>query len=84
VAELRGAGEALAVQPTDIDVRWVITLGADGFAWAHGIGEGDATVAGTAADLYMLLWGRRRSADPRYEVAGDGELLTRWLTNSAL
>jgi uncharacterized protein (TIGR03083 family) len=42
-------------------------------AWVLGPGGPVAAVSGTAADLLLLLWGRRGAGDPALGWDGDGE-----------
>ncbi len=86
VAKLRGSGETLGLIATDTGVGWQITLQPDGFDWAHAAPDeaADATVSGTASDLYLLVWGRLGIDSGRYEVAGDRARLDHWLTYSAI
>jgi uncharacterized protein (TIGR03083 family) len=85
VARLRGNGESVHVHCTDTDGEWMIVLGPDGYTWEHAHGKGTVAVRGTAADLELLLYGRRRADDEaRFARFGDTALLDHWLTNSAL
>ncbi|MFI0787522.1 maleylpyruvate isomerase family mycothiol-dependent enzyme [Streptomyces lydicus] len=87
VANLRGAGETLRFRATDADADWLVTLRPDGFGLAAaGRTAGatvDATVEATAADLLLLLYGRRHHDAEGVAVAGDQDLLMRWFANSA-
>lgn len=83
VAELRGAGETLGLRCPE--ESWLITLGSEGFAWEHGSGEATVMVEGSAPDLYLFAWGRRKATDDgRFSVSGDRDLLARWVTSSAI
>ena len=42
-------------------------------AWTLGPGEPVASVRGTAANLLLLLWGRRADGDPALAWSGDRE-----------
>jgi len=88
VAELRGSGETIhlhATDTTDAAGEWMVRLDPDGFAWEHGHGKGTVAVRGSAADLLLLVWGRRRADDPeRFEVFGDRGVLDHWVRCSAL
>jgi len=84
VGELRGDGETLHLHATDADGEWMITLTDDGFAWEHGHGKGDAAVRGPAADLLLLVYGRRPAAEARFACFGDTALLDRWLAQTAI
>ncbi|MEV7964447.1 maleylpyruvate isomerase family mycothiol-dependent enzyme [Sphaerisporangium sp. NPDC088356] len=84
--ELPGDGEVLHFHATDVDAggEWTVTLGPDGFSWRHGHGKGDVAVRGAVSDLLLLLYGRLKPADGRFEVFGDRELLARWLEKTAI
>ena len=84
VAELRGSGESIHVHCTDSDGEWMIELEPAGFHWEHAHSKGTVAVRGTAADLFLLLYGRYAAGDERFTRFGDTALLDRWLTNSAL
>jgi len=85
VADLRGNGETIHLHATDVDGEWVIRLDPDSFGWDHGHGKGDVAVRGTAADLLLFAYGRRRASDAdRFEVFGDRDLLDRWVRSSAI
>lgn len=83
-AALRGDGESLHFHCTDVDGEWMVRLGAEGFAWEHGHGKATSAVRGPAADLLLLVYGRRRPDDARFERFGDDALLTRWVDNTAI
>ena len=83
VNELRDAGATIHFHCTDADGEWLIELQPDGFTWQHGHGKGSAAVRGTAADLLLLLYGRRKFAEPgRFEVFGDSAVLDRWFASA--
>lgn len=84
VGELRGDGETVHLHATDAEGEWMITLTADGFTWEHGHGKGDVAVRGPAADLLLLVYGRRTADDGRFERFGDVALLDRWIAQSAI
>ena len=50
-----------------------LTAADTGSAWTLGPGDPVATVRGTAADLLLLLWGRRADDDPALTWSGDRE-----------
>ena len=64
--------------------RWTGRMGAEraevGWDWTGpAAGPGDCTVAGPAADVYLLLWNRRDPGDlPGLQLAGDPEALRHW------
>jgi uncharacterized protein (TIGR03083 family) len=84
VDELRGAGETLCFLASDSGTSWRITLEPDRFWWEHdGIGA-DVVVRAPAAELLLLLYGRRHPDSQPISVDGDRALLDRWLDRSAL
>lgn len=82
VKDLRGSGESIHFHCTDTEGEWLIELQPDGFSWQHGHGKGSAAVRGTASDLLLLVYGRRRHADGAFQVFGDSALLDRWFANA--
>jgi uncharacterized protein (TIGR03083 family) len=85
VAELKGAGERIALKATDADVSWTVTLAPDGFAWDHSDAAATATLEGPAADLYMFAWGRRKiDGGAMLRADGDRALLDFWVERSSL
>lgn len=81
LAELRGCGETLYLQPERL-AGWLITRTPDGVRWARGPGDGDVRVAGPVRELLLVLTGRLPAAE--VTVAGDRALLDHWLTHTAL
>lgn len=75
IDRLRGEGETLSLLPQDRSERWRIRFEPAGFWWDRGEGGGDATVTGTAADLYLFLQGRQRTT---LGHSGRLELIERW------
>ena len=63
---------------TDVEGEWLVTLGRGSVAVEHGHAKGDAAVRGTAADLYLWLWGRLSSE--RLGVFGDPTVAQRLAT----
>ena len=89
VAELRGDGEGLRLTAEDVGLSWHVTLRPEGYEWRQETDEqrsGLVSVAGrgAVADLYLLLWGRRDTNDPRFRVEGDTALLEHWVASSAI
>ncbi|MGQ0802466.1 MAG: maleylpyruvate isomerase family mycothiol-dependent enzyme [Actinomycetota bacterium] len=84
VRELRGDGESLHFHCTDADGEWTIRLAPDGFSYERDHAKGTVAVRGAAADLLLLLYGRRAPSDDRFDRFGDDALLSRWLEHSAL
>jgi uncharacterized protein (TIGR03083 family) len=68
---------SLLVAPTDVAVRWHITVLPDGRKVSHdGATPADCTVRGSASDLYLFLWNRRPARPPA--VTGDSRVLELW------
>ncbi|MEV0375021.1 maleylpyruvate isomerase family mycothiol-dependent enzyme [Streptomyces sp. NPDC050636] len=87
VANLRGAGKTIRFRTTDGNADWLVSLRPDGFgidqAGATADTTADATVQATAADLLLLLYGRRPHNTEAVEHEGDQDLLLHWFANSA-
>ena len=71
----------LRVHATDGDGDWHVTIGAEGIdvvvaAKVKASGAADCSVAGTASDLYTLLWNRRGAEG--LDVGGDPAVLDLW------
>lgn len=81
VAELRGEG-TIHLHATDADGEWMITLTPDGFEVTREHGKGTVAARGAAADLLGALY--QRGATDRLEVFGDADLLSWWITKSAM
>jgi hypothetical protein len=45
--------------------------------------EARAAVRGRAADLLLLLYGRRSYQETAFDVTGDATVLDRWFTHTA-
>ena len=85
IADLRGDGERIALRSADADRTWMVRLLPAGYAWDWSSGRADVTVDAPAADLLLLLYGRRTAGDAaRFTVEGDGALLGRFVTAAAL
>ncbi|SEF45231.1 TIGR03083 family protein [Thermomonospora echinospora] len=87
VERLRGAGETIALVSSGTGTRWLIRLEPGGFSWSRTAEEetkATASVRGTASDVDLFLWGRRKLGDPRLEFAGEDALLIHWVENSAI
>ncbi|HEX6512229.1 MAG TPA: maleylpyruvate isomerase family mycothiol-dependent enzyme [Chloroflexota bacterium] len=82
VKDIRGDGETLHFHCTDAEGEWMIQLNPQGFSWEHGHGKGSIAVRGAAADLLLLVYGRLKPADERFERFGDEAVLERWLTSA--
>lgn len=89
VAELRGAGESIALRSTDRDEHWLVTLGPEGFTWERGgvdsdVGPVTVAVSATTESLLLLLYTRRPPGDERVRVTGSEPVLAHWLECSVL
>jgi uncharacterized protein (TIGR03083 family) len=84
VGNLRGDGERIALRTRD-GGAWHIRLLPAGFSWDWSSADADVTVIGNAADLLLLLYGRRSLDDTaRFAESGDGALIRRFIANAAL
>lgn len=98
VAKLRGDGEVIGFRCADpadaTGEEWRMRLDPDGFRLLPRTGAdaepGDATssapqatVRGRAADLLLLLYGRRPYQDPAFDVSGEITALDRWFAHTA-
>lgn len=94
IASLKGACETIHLHATDGGGEWTITLGPDGFTYAHEHGKGTVAVRATTEDLLLLSMNRRTldrdaempgiAGERRYELFGDRALLDHWLANATL
>ncbi|MEV5571191.1 maleylpyruvate isomerase family mycothiol-dependent enzyme [Spirillospora sp. NPDC052269] len=88
VDNLRGDGATLAFTAADTGDRWTVGLDKDGFAWRRSSAaddvHADVAVRAGASELFLFLWGRRRTGDPGISAAGDRDLLAFWVENSAI
>lgn len=88
VTELRGDGEMLAFRSTDTGgaagEEWRVRLDPDGFRLVERAHD-EATVAvhGSAADLLLLLYGRRSYQEPGYRVTGRTAVLDNWFAHTS-
>ncbi|MEU8032377.1 maleylpyruvate isomerase family mycothiol-dependent enzyme [Streptomyces sp. NPDC049099] len=94
VTKLRGEGETLAFRCTDLGEaageEWRVRLDPDGFRLLpradHAAGQaGTATAAvhGQAADLLLLLYGRRSFQDAAFQLSGRTAVLDNWFAHTA-
>ncbi|WIX77739.1 hypothetical protein QRX50_41110 [Amycolatopsis carbonis] len=76
VQELAGAGELLHLSATDAAGDWLLIRTPEGLIRTHEqpAQAPDVTVRGTAADLALVLYGRRSPAEAGLVVTGDAEL----------
>ncbi|MBS2963869.1 maleylpyruvate isomerase family mycothiol-dependent enzyme [Actinocrinis puniceicyclus] len=89
VRDLHGDGETIHLHATDLDGtdlrgEWLITLEPEGFRYSHAHVKGAAAVRGTAQDLALFAYGRRKVGDPQLDVIGDLSLLAHWSSKSAI
>ncbi|MGG2464354.1 maleylpyruvate isomerase family mycothiol-dependent enzyme [Streptomyces sp. RGM 3693] len=93
VTKLHGNGETIAFRCADsaggTDEEWRVRLDPDGFRLLPGAradaapSEATATVRGQAADLLLLLYGRRSYQETAFDVSGQATVLDRWFTHTA-
>ncbi|MEU6773740.1 maleylpyruvate isomerase family mycothiol-dependent enzyme [Streptomyces sp. NPDC046759] len=93
VTKLRGEGETLAFRCPGADggdgEEWRMRLDPDGFRLLpRGDGEADAgpataAVRAGAADLLLLLYGRRSAQESAFEVSGKAAVLDNWFAHTA-
>ncbi|MFJ3714474.1 maleylpyruvate isomerase family mycothiol-dependent enzyme [Streptomyces sp. NPDC090057] len=90
VRELRGDGETIAFRCADTGEEWRVRLDAEGFRplppaadGAAGTGPCTAAVSGTAADLLLLLYGRRSHKETLFDVSGEAAVLDHWFAHTA-
>jgi uncharacterized protein (TIGR03083 family) len=72
-AAMTGAGESVHLHATDVEGEWLLRFGSDGFTFAREHAKGDLAVRGPAADLLLVLIGRRGLDG--LEVFGDAGVL---------
>lgn len=72
------ADRTMAVHTTDTDHDWRVVMGPDGIVTTRQGGPADATLSGTAAELYLALWNRERGD---ITITGDEDVLTAWSSN---
>ncbi|KOV56216.1 maleylpyruvate isomerase family mycothiol-dependent enzyme [Streptomyces sp. MMG1121] len=83
VTELRGTGETLAFHSADTGEEWRVRLDPDGFRLVpQDQDEATAAVRGRAADLLLLLYGRRSYQESAYEVLGATAVLDNWFAHT--
>ncbi|QHC33103.1 maleylpyruvate isomerase family mycothiol-dependent enzyme [Streptomyces sp. HF10] len=91
VTELRGDGEILTFGCTDaggtVGEEWRVRLEPDGFRSVpddrNSARAASAAVRGQAADLLLLLYGRRTCREPVFTLSGDTALLDHWFAHTA-
>ncbi|MCQ4041470.1 maleylpyruvate isomerase family mycothiol-dependent enzyme [Streptantibioticus rubrisoli] len=93
VAQLRGTGETIAFRCADpagsVSEEWRMRLEPTGFHLLPPAGpdegptEAQAVVRGQAADLLLLLYGRRSYKETAFGISGDLTVLDHWFTHTA-
>ncbi|GGW16045.1 maleylpyruvate isomerase family mycothiol-dependent enzyme [Streptomyces capoamus] len=88
VTKLRGDGEVLAFGCAGTGEEWRVRLDPHGFRLLPRAGDAASeppavTVRGHAADLLLLLYGRRSYQEPAFEVSGETAVLDRWFAHTA-
>jgi hypothetical protein len=78
------AARTMHVHCTDVDGEWLVTFAADGVEMARKHAKGEVAARGTANDLLLAIWGRRKPGRPGIEVLGDGALFEQVLAASNL
>jgi uncharacterized protein (TIGR03083 family) len=66
----------MAIGPTDVAERWLVTLGPDGIDTVRTDGPADLVLTGLASDLYLAVW--NRGDDTAITLAGDSTVLDTW------
>ncbi|MFJ8074037.1 maleylpyruvate isomerase family mycothiol-dependent enzyme [Streptomyces sp. NPDC096176] len=80
-------GGSIRLLARDTGAAWSVTFGGTGFSWTKRAGaesDADATVSADAADLLLLVYGRRRSDAECFTVTGRRAVLEGWLTAMAM
>lgn len=76
-------GRTMHVHATDPELggtgEWLVTHSSNGVRVTSGHGSGDVALSGPAADLLLVLLGRK-TADEPVRVFGDHDILDAWLT----
>lgn len=76
--EVGGSGETLGLRCTDTDGAWTVTLNDVGIDLEDGVADPDATLDGTASDLWLAIGGRLPF--DVLEAAGDHSVVDRFRT----
>jgi uncharacterized protein (TIGR03083 family) len=78
-------GDSLHLHATDAPGEWTIRVTDDGFSWHPEHAKAAVAVRGSATDLLLLMYGRRRPLDTeRFETFGDLAVAERWAAATAL
>jgi uncharacterized protein (TIGR03083 family) len=73
---------SIALSATDADAGWTIHIEPAGYRAVDGTHPATLTLAGSASDVYLLLWNR---ADvDRFEVRGDVGVLDTWRAKATI
>jgi uncharacterized protein (TIGR03083 family) len=83
VKNLVGTGECLQFACDD-GPTWSVELRPEGFSFLEGSSHHEATLSGPTSDLLYVIYRRRALGDSTCVVQGRGDLVDRWLENSAL
>ncbi|MFJ5969537.1 maleylpyruvate isomerase family mycothiol-dependent enzyme [Streptomyces sp. NPDC093060] len=94
VAQLKGDGETIVFQCADPGTgatgeEWRVRLDADGFRLLPRAEDGEpsgartTTVRAQAADLLLLLYGRRSYQEAAFDMTGESATLDRWFAHTA-
>jgi uncharacterized protein (TIGR03083 family) len=84
VHNLRGDGGRIGFRATDERRDWTVVLHDRGFDVLPGTDRPDATLAGPALTLLLVVYRRRPPTTNGITVSGDASLADFWLANSAL
>lgn len=68
--------KTLSVQATDVEATWHVTVSGEPVVTVRTEQPGDATLRGTASDVYLALWNRLSFG--ALDAFGDAELLRIW------
>ncbi|MEW2636486.1 maleylpyruvate isomerase family mycothiol-dependent enzyme [Streptomyces sp. NPDC048389] len=74
---------SVSLRAQDTGAAWTISFGEAGLSWTKAASPASATVAATAADLLLLLYGRLAPAADHFTVTGHREVLEDWLAATA-
>jgi hypothetical protein len=66
----------MAIRPTDVAERWLVTLGPGGIDTVRIDGPADLVLTGLASDLYLAVW--NRGDDTAITLSGDSAVLDTW------
>jgi uncharacterized protein (TIGR03083 family) len=73
-------GGSLHFHCTDTEGEWMVSLNSGVLHVDHAHGKGAAAIRGTAADLYLGLWGRLSlSEGPMFERFGNPDVVSNWV-----